>query len=152
MAPFPVERAMTARIPGIKRKNVGITVSTLVDFPVRGLVFEAGSSLVELADAVGQACMKLQDRNIPFNLLIVDRGARVFLLPQQYAEMQEKNLVAEDLLDTQVNPACFEISGHIVLKRAQDFEDVSEEFICRLLAECSLPEGRFKELCKMCLQ
>lgn len=46
------------------------------------MVYEVGSSLEEVAIAVSSACQELERRNIPFNLLIADRGARVFLIPQ----------------------------------------------------------------------
>lgn len=48
---------------------------------------------------------------------------------------------------SQVNPACFEISGHLVLKRQEDFDNITEEFTERLLAGCSLTEVRFGEVC-----
>lgn len=54
--------------------------------------------------------------------------------------------MSTELLDTQVNPAVWEISGHIVLKRKEDFEGASEENAWRLLAEVSLSEERFQEV------
>lgn len=51
-----------------------------------------------------------------------------------------------ELLDTQVNPAVWEISGHMVLKRKKDFEEASEENAWRLLTEVSLSEERFQEV------
>ena len=44
------------------------------------------------------------------------------------------------MLDTQVDPAAFELSGHLVLKRAADFEAVSEDLCWRLLECASLDE------------
>jgi GDP-L-galactose phosphorylase len=54
--------------------------------------------------------------------------------------------VNAELLDTQVNPAVWEISGHMVLKRKKDYEEASEENAWRLLAEVSLSEERFQEV------
>jgi len=54
--------------------------------------------------------------------------------------------VNQEILDTQVNPAVWEISGHIVLKRKQDFDKASEDCACKLLAEVSLSEERFEEV------
>lgn len=54
--------------------------------------------------------------------------------------------VSPDLLDTQVNPAVWEISGHMVLKRKEDYEQAAEENAWRLLAEVSLSEERFQEV------
>lgn len=50
------------------------------------------------------------------------------------------------MLNTQVNPAVWEISGHIVLKRREDFEKASEEYVWKLLSEVSLSEDRFEEI------
>jgi hypothetical protein len=61
----------------------------------------------------------MQAANIPHNVLIADCGSRVFIWPQAYAERQAKGLVPEELLDCGVNPAVWEISGHMVLKRAE---------------------------------
>lgn len=40
----------------------------------------------------------------------------------------------------------WEISGHIVLKQRKDFDDASEAYAWRLLAEVSLSEERFEEV------
>lgn len=65
---------------------------------------------------------------------------------QCYAEKQALGEVSPELLDTQVNPAVWEISGHMVLKRREDFEEASEVNAWRLLAEVSLSEERFQEV------
>lgn len=65
---------------------------------------------------------------------------------QRYAEKQALGEVSSKLLDTQVNPAVWEMSGHMVLKRKEDYEGASEEKAWKLLAEVSLSEERFKEV------
>lgn len=45
-----------------------------------------------------------------------------------------------------MNPAVWEISGHMVLKRKVDYEGASEEYAWRILAEVSLSEERFQEV------
>ena len=81
--PFPVEKAATQRIPlaegGIKS---GVKVSKLMNYPVRGLVFEEGNPLNDLANVVSSACIWLQDNNVPCNVLISDSGRKIFLFPQ----------------------------------------------------------------------
>lgn len=145
--PFPVEKAATQRIPlaegGIKS---GVKVSKLMNYPVRGLVFEKGYTLNDLANVVSSACIWLQDNNVPYNVLISDSGRKIFLFPQCYAEKQALGDVSQELLDTQVNPAVWEISGHIVLKRRDDYEEASEASAWRLLAVVSLSEARFEEV------
>ncbi|RZC46189.1 hypothetical protein C5167_039139 [Papaver somniferum] len=141
--PFPIEKAATRKISIL---NNEVKVSELLNYPVRGLVFEGGNNMLALSDAVSDSCICLQDSNIPYNVLIADSGKRVFALPQCYAEKQALGEVNPELLDTQVNPAVWEISGHMVLKRKQDYEEASEENAWRLLAEVSLSEERFQEV------
>ena len=73
-------------------------------------------------------------------------GVSVMVFPQCFAEKQARGEVPEDILETGVNPACFEIAGHIVYKRQQDYRRASQDSACRLLAEVSLPEPRFAEV------
>lgn len=68
---------------------------------------------------------------------------------QCYAEKQALGEVSSELLDTQVNPAVWEISGHMVLKRKLDYEEASEENAWRLLAEVSLSEVRLQEVMEL---
>lgn len=141
--PFPIEKAPTKKITTLSN---GVNISELLKYPVRGLVFEGGNALSDLSDSVSDACICLQDNNIPYNVLISDCGKRIFLLPQCYAEKQALGEVSAELLDTQVNPAVWEISGHMVLKRRKDYDEASEENAWRLLAEVSLSEERFREV------
>lgn len=150
-APFPIERASTRPVPGLRRSSGSVSISQLSGYAVRGLVFETTSSLSALASSVGQACRLLTDANVPHNLFIVDRGARVFLLPNAFAERKAKGLLPEEVLETQVDPASFELSGHLVLKRAPDFEAVTQDSCWRLLQCASLDEADFYEVVRTAL-
>ncbi|KAL3006964.1 hypothetical protein AAZX31_08G308600 [Glycine max] len=147
--PFPIEKAPTKKIAKL---SGGVKISKLLNYPVRGLVFEGGHSLEGLANVVSEACICLQHNNIPYNILISDCGRQIFLLPQCYAEKQALGEVSAELLETQVNPAVWEISGHLVLKRKKDYEEASEANACRLLAEVSLSEERFQEVTALVFQ
>ncbi|EYU27365.1 hypothetical protein ABFS82_13G165800 [Erythranthe guttata] len=141
--PFPIERAPSKKITTTSN---GVEISYILNYPVRGLVFEHGDNIEDLSNAVSESCICLQENNIPHNVLIADSGKRVFLFPQCYAEKQALGEVSAELLDTQVNPAVWEISGHMVLKRKEDYEGASEENAWRLLAEVSLSEERLNEV------
>nr|XP_043618779.1 GDP-L-galactose phosphorylase 1-like [Erigeron canadensis] len=141
--PFPIEKAATKKITAF---SGGVEISEILNYPVRGLVFEGGNSVEELSKGVTDTCICLQDNNIPYNVLISECGRRIFVLPQCYAEKQALGEVNAELLDTQVNPAVWEISGHMVLKRKEDYEGASEQKAWRLLAEVSLSEERFQEV------
>lgn len=147
--PFPVEKAPMWKILAKKGLGgAGVIVSKLLNYPVRGFAFEGGngSTIRDLSDAVVNSCISLQNKNIPFNILIAQCGKKIFLFPQCYAEKQALGVVDQELLDTQVNPAVWEISGHMVLKRTKDYNDASEKCAWKLLSEVSLSEERFEEV------
>jgi GDP-L-galactose phosphorylase len=77
--PFPIEKASTKKITTL---DGGVKISELVNYPVRGLFFEGGNALQDLSDTVSDACICLQENNIPYNVLIADCGNHIFLLPQ----------------------------------------------------------------------
>ena len=102
--PFPIERAPTVPITASSStSSSSLLLSELVDYPVRVLAFSAtppdvqdqetgeereererewADSLSDMAERVARVCEQLQEKNMPFNMFIVDRGARVFLIPQ----------------------------------------------------------------------
>ncbi len=51
----------------------------------------------------------------------------------------------------QVDPAAFEISGHIIFKRAQDYATASQAGVWRLLAHASLSEEEFLATARLAL-
>ena len=69
---------------------------------------------------------------------------------QCFGECQAAGLIPEHVLDMGVNPAAFEISGHVLLKRQADYNDISEAAVCEMLSFASLPEERFLELTAVC--
>ncbi|GLI65765.1 hypothetical protein VaNZ11_009380 [Volvox africanus] len=142
----------------LQRPIAPVRVSRLQGYPVNAFVMEVtedftcrdGDGMEVMAAVVGTAAERLQAANQPFNLLITDRGRRVFLFPQCFAERQAAGAVPAELLATGVNPAAFEIAGHLLLKRTQDFEEATEEVAIRLLAQASLSEERFLAVANMC--
>ena len=51
----------------------------------------------------------------------------------------------------QVDPAAFEISGHIIFKRAEDYDTASQAGVWRLLAHASLSEAEFLATARLAL-
>ena len=115
------------------------------------MVFEADESSVELAPAVAAACKRLTAANVPHNLFVVDCGQRVFLFPNAFAEAKASGRVPKELLDTMVDPAAFEISGHIIMKRQADYDDLSQQSIWRLLEYASFTEEQFEKFILLAL-
>ena len=51
----------------------------------------------------------------------------------------------------QVDPAGFEISGHIIFKRAKDYENAAQDDIWRLLSYASYTEADVLDMARMAL-
>lgn len=144
MEAFPIERASTLELfPGTHGDCTAYRVN---GYPVRCLCFEIGDSFEELATLVGEICVKLQQANVPFNILIADHGARVFLIPQIFSIRIASNKIPEHIIATGVNPAVFEISGHLLYKQLADYDDCTEASAEELLASASLTEEQFAKL------
>ena len=56
----------------------------------------------------------------------MDCGQRLFLFPNNYSRAKAAGTIPEDLLDTQVDPAAFEMAGHLILKRKEDYDAISQ--------------------------
>jgi len=175
--PFAVEVAATAPLPPLPpRENAnsaggigssarfGVApasltaprVSTTVGYPARALVFEATrGDLDGLAAALGDACSRLAAANVPHNVFVVDCGQRAFLFPNVFGTNKANGTVPEDLLDTQVDPACFELAGHMVFKRRSDFYDLAEgeayNLVWRLLAAATPEPEEFARIVRLAL-
>uniref|UniRef100_A0A7S0S0V6 GDP-D-glucose phosphorylase 1 n=1 Tax=Chlamydomonas leiostraca TaxID=1034604 RepID=A0A7S0S0V6_9CHLO len=133
----------------------GVCVRALADYAVRGFVVELGTqpddaAMMAAAHLIGRACARMQAADLPFNLFITDCGERVFIWPQRYAARQAAQQVPEEMLETGVNPAVFEIAGHLVLKRAQDYDCADEAWAWKLLEGVSLTEDEFKSATSLC--
>jgi GDP-L-galactose phosphorylase len=124
----------------------GVHVERLQAYPVHGWVFSGAENVDSMASVVGAICMQLQLIDVPHNLLLCDMGARVILWPQCFADKQAKNLVPQVVLDTGVNPAAFEIAGHMVLKRPEDYEALSQETAWNILQHVSLTNEAMEAL------
>ena len=124
--------------------------------PARALVFEATrGDLDGLAAALGDACTRLAAANVPHNVFVVDCGQRAFLFPNLFGTHKANGTVPEDLLETQVDPACFELAGHMVFKRRGDFHDLREDeaynLVWRLLAAATPEPEEFARIVRIAL-
>jgi len=93
----------------------GHNILELLDYPMRGLVFEGGSTLEDLSDVIGSSCICIQHNNIPYNVLIAN-----------WCKTKKRALVEVDqeILDTQVNPSMWKnmiafknLNGKLIAKR-----------------------------------
>jgi len=162
--PFPVEVAPCGPLPGEAGSRSaaagysgrpgahGARVRATAGYPARAIIFEAArGDLGALANAIAGAAARLAAANVPHNLFVVDCGQRAFLFPNRFGDAKAGGRVPEDLLETAVDPACFELAGHMVFKRACDFEAASEGGVWRLLAAASPSEEDFAAICDLAL-
>lgn len=148
-AAMPLERARTSLI---SKKGCGksiIRIERLVEYPVHGLVFESGGDLKDMANLIGTLCENLSLRNIPHNMLIVDKGARVFVIPNAFSQKKARNELPQDVLDSQVDPAVFEISGHQLMKRKEDYDDLSEQWVLNMLRCACIEDDTFETVIQL---
>lgn len=54
--------------------------------------------------------------------------------------------IPEDVIETGINPAAFEIAGHLLYKKASDYESATQESAWKLLEQASLTEAEFEDL------
>jgi GDP-L-galactose phosphorylase len=123
-----------------------VHVERLQAYPVEGWVFSGSENLDSMASLVGALCMQLQVLDVPHNLLICDMGARVILWPQCFAAKQARGEVPQDVLDMGVNPAAFEIAGHMVLKRREDYDALTQDMAWEMLSWVSLSGQEMNKL------
>ncbi|CAL5430899.1 unnamed protein product [Camellia sinensis] len=93
--PFPIEKAPIREITTL---NGGVKTSELLNYPVRGLVFEGGNTLEDLSNAVSDSCICLQDNNVPYNVLISESGKRIYPFIV-HGDLKPENI----LLDSNLN-------------------------------------------------
>ncbi|CAL5416190.1 unnamed protein product [Camellia sinensis] len=102
--PFPIEKAPIREITTL---NGGVKISELLNYPVRGLVFEGGNTLEDLFNAVSDSCICLQDNNVPYNVLISESGKRIYpfvIYPFSFSTIVHGDLKPENiLLDSNLN-------------------------------------------------
>lgn len=156
MAPFPAEKAPTVTIERSVFDSNYVRVSKMTNFPVLGWVFEMvaafGASLRPMSEAIGTICAKLQEMEVPHNLMVTDCGSRILMWPQCYQKKLVHGQVPQKYLDTGVNPAASEIAGHMIFKRQIDYETYTQGELWKFLSLCSLSDDRFDELTDICIR
>lgn len=148
-AAMPLERAKTSLISKQDCGKSVIRIERLIDYPVHGLVFESGGDMKDMAIHIGKFCESLSAKNIPHNMLIVDKGARVFVIPNAFSQRKAKNELPQDVLDSQVDPAVFEISGHQLMKRKEDYDGLTEEWVMNMLRCARFEDDIFDSIIQM---
>lgn len=77
--PLPVEFMHFDTIFGAGKE--GMRISCVADYPIKTLVLES-NHLKTMMEVLAEICSCLQEKLIPYNLLISDHGKRIFLFFQ----------------------------------------------------------------------
>ena len=114
----------------------------------------AASARSSTSKRVAAAAGRLAAVNAPHNVFVADCGQRAFLFPNVFAAAKAAGRVPADLIDTCVDPACFELAGHMVFKRGADFDapaDAALALVWRLLAAATPDEAAFEAIVDLAL-
>jgi GDP-L-galactose phosphorylase len=60
----------------------GMRISAVTDYPIKTLLFEGNQKFKRMLEVLVEICYRLQEKSIPYNLLISDCGAKIFLFLQ----------------------------------------------------------------------
>ena len=58
---FPIEKASSRQITDL---NARVEIYEILNYPVKGLIFEGGNSLEDLSNAVADTCICVSDNNM----------------------------------------------------------------------------------------
>ena len=89
------------------------------------------------------------EHNIPHNLLICEEGRRVIFVPNAFSHACARGSVPEHVLVTNIQPACFEMCGHMMFKREEDFYGATEELCADIIAQGAVDEETYADLCRV---
>lgn len=79
-SPLPVELAPVDTFFRDGRR--GMCISCVTDYPIKTLLFESNQKVKIMVEVLVEICSCLQEKSIPYNLLISDCGKKMFLFLQ----------------------------------------------------------------------
>lgn len=79
-SPLPVELTPVDTL--FHEGQRGMRISAVTDFPIKTLLFESNKKFKRMVEVLVEICCQLQEKSIPYNLLISDSGKKIFLFLQ----------------------------------------------------------------------
>ncbi|OAY31578.1 GDP-L-galactose phosphorylase 1 isoform X1 [Manihot esculenta] len=116
----------------------GIQISTVIDYPIKTLLFESNCNIRMMVEIVSETTRYLLDKEIPYNLMISDCGKKVFLFLQAQT------------LSSSCNLSAWECGGYFLFKSRQEFEEVTEAALLKRLSTVSLDDEGFATVKQFC--
>jgi predicted dehydrogenase/MoaA/NifB/PqqE/SkfB family radical SAM enzyme/guanylate kinase len=131
---LPIEQAKKRTI----NKNASLTVSRLIGYPARAVVFESSDPMILALES--SAYIKiLQDNNIPHNMLMTK--GKVYIMPRQFEK--EYSLKDEDYL-----VAAIELAGDFIFMKEKAYTNSSAREIEKAMRETTITANEFHETLK----
>ena len=62
--------------------RTGTHISTVMDYPIKAILFECTYNINMMVEVMSETCSYLQEKNIPYSILISDCGKKTFLFLQ----------------------------------------------------------------------
>lgn len=135
-SPLPVE--LTPVDTFFHEGQRGMRISAVTDFPIKTLLFESNKKFKRMVEVLVEICCQLQEKSIPYNLLISDSGKKIFLF------LQMQNMANSGTL------SAWECGGYFLFQSRSEFDQATEETMLNKLRDVSLDDEGFqvvKELC-----
>lgn len=115
----------------------GMRISSVTDYPIKTLVFES-NHMNMMMEVLAEICSCLQEKLIPYNLLISDHGKRIFLFFQLHTSKNFCTLSA------------WECGGYFVVKSRSEFDQATEQALLKQLTTVSLDDEGFQRVKRLC--
>ncbi|KAJ4702976.1 GDP-L-galactose phosphorylase 1 [Melia azedarach] len=114
----------------------GIHVSTVINYPIKTLLFEYTHNTKMAMEVISEICSYLREKHIPHNLLISGCGKKIFLFLQKLANS--------------CNLSAWECSGYFLFQTKHEFDQVTEEAMLKCLSTVSLDDEGFQAVKQLC--
>ncbi|KAB2601550.1 GDP-L-galactose phosphorylase 2-like [Pyrus ussuriensis x Pyrus communis] len=133
--PLPVELMHFDTIFGAGKE--GMRISCVADYPIKTLVLES-NHFNTMMEVLAEICSCLQQKLIPYNLLISDHGKRIFLFFQLHT------------LEDSCTLSAWECGGYFLFKSRSEFDQATEQALLKQLSTVSLDDKGFQAVKLLC--
>ncbi|XP_024022771.1 GDP-L-galactose phosphorylase 1 isoform X2 [Morus notabilis] len=116
----------------------GMRISVVTDYPIKTLLFESNQKFEKMMEVLAKICSCLVEMRISYNLLISDRGKKIFL----FLQLQE--------LEHTCSLSAWECGGYFLFKSRTEFDLATEKTMLKQLTVVSIHDEDFKAVKLLC--
>ncbi|XP_031405882.1 GDP-L-galactose phosphorylase 1-like isoform X2 [Punica granatum] len=115
-------------------EQTGIRICAVLDYPIKTLLFESNHNFKALVDIVSRISSQLLELNITYNILVSDRGRKIYMLLQaNFCSL-----------------SAWECGGYFLFNSQHEFDKATEDSIFDLLCGASLDTEGFEMVQQLC--